>query len=74
MLGLVSTRVVMPKRCAMSATARVPDSWASRTATVLIDKAKAWRSETGPASRRYCCAGSSPPIVIGASWTILSGR
>ena len=47
--GLVSTRVVMPKRCAMSATARVPTSWARRTATVLIDKAKAWRTETGPA-------------------------
>ena len=37
MLGLVSIRLVIPKRWAMSATARVPTSWARRTATVLIE-------------------------------------
>ena len=35
--GLVSTRVVIPNRRAMSATVLVPTCWASRAATVFTE-------------------------------------
>ena len=48
MEGLVLIRLVIPKRCAMSATVRVPTSWASRTETVFSDQVSAWFKVTVP--------------------------
>ena len=63
----------MPKRRAVSATVSKPTRCASRTATVLIDRANASRTVTVPAKPGVKFFGDQPSMVIGASTMVSSG-
>jgi hypothetical protein len=70
MAGLVVIGVVIPRRRAMLATVPKPTSSASRTAAVLMESAKAWRTGIGPEPEPR---GLQPLMVIGLASTLESG-